>query len=235
MHKSVAIFGLACCLCTAVSAGTLKAAAAEAISESNDSKFEARGGRPPPHGGPGGHEGGPGGPGGPGGHGGLGGGGGSGLGLLFGGGGPGGWGSSSLHGNESFGGPTVIALALPIAIGLIIALWVAAYNTLRAAPPKVGYNAGVVESAGWGGNQLAYGVSSGYGYADAASADPHAALASNLAASSIVQAAATQGATGAVAAGRALDNLTHRVTRSIERYEIDHSRNSIKLASLTNF
>lgn len=197
MNKFAVLYGVAtatlfaCCLCT-VSAGTLKAAAAEAINDSkpaSDSKFEARLG-----------------------------GGGLGLGLGGGGGGGGGWGgwNPALHGHENYTGPSVIALALPIAVALVIALWIAAYNTLRSPPPKIGYNAGIVESAGWGGQHASSYIAGGYGWEPAGS-EHQSAVASNLATSAVVQAAASSGTAAAAATGRAIDELTHRVARSIER------------------
>ncbi|CAL8072123.1 unnamed protein product [Orchesella dallaii] len=176
MNKPAVIFGVAtflvCSLCS-VSAGTLKAAAAEAISiptPDSDSKFEARG-------------------------------------FQI---------SSPLHGNEAYTGPPVIALALPIALLLVVALWVAAYNTLRSPPPKIGYNAGLVESAGWGGAQASTYVSGGWGY-DAAASEQQASVASNVAVQTVAQNAGAPSVAGVAAAGRAFDDLTHRVTRSIER------------------
>jgi len=180
MNKPVVYLGIAtfvaCCVCS-ISAGTLKAAAAEAISDSSNSnsKFEARG-------------------------------------IL----------NSPLYGNEVYGGPPVIALALPIALILVVTLWIAAYNTLRSPPPKIGYNAGIVESAGWGGAQgSTYAqVSGGWGY-DAAAIDPQASLASNVVAQTVAQ-SQTVGqptAAGVAASSRAFDELTHRVQRSIERHE----------------
>ncbi|ODM96217.1 hypothetical protein Ocin01_10454 [Orchesella cincta] len=181
MNKPAVIFGvatlLACSLCS-VSAGTLKAAAAEAISiptPDSNSKFEARGLIPSP----------------------------------------------PLHGNEAYTGPPVIALALPVALLLVVALWVAAYNTLRSPPPKIGYNAGLVESAGWGGQQASTYVSGGWGYDAAASEQQQAAgsIQSQVAVQSVAQSAGAPSAAGVAAAGRAFDDLTHRVARSIERHE----------------
>jgi len=173
----------------AVSAGTLKAATAainEHLADPTDSKFEARGG--------------------------LGfGGGGGGLGL--GGGHGGGW-NPALHGHESFTGPSVIALALPVSLILIVLLWISAYNTLRSPPPKIGYNAGIVEQAGWGGAQA--NIAGGYGGWESAGTEQQSALPSNLAASTIVQ-AASQGNAATVA--RSIDNMSQIVNSSIERQQ----------------
>jgi hypothetical protein len=136
----------------------------------------------------------------------------------------GGWGSAS----EFFSGPPAVFFAPVLAVGLIIVLWVAAYNTLRSPPPKIGFGGGA-QGGGWGGwpAQGAQGGGGGWGAAStqqgweapvpadgggwsAAESAPQGVQAATVA-SAVEQ---TVAATGQ----RSLNDLTQRVLNSIERY-----------------
>ncbi|XP_035709953.1 uncharacterized protein LOC110852293 [Folsomia candida] len=137
----------------------------------------------------------------------------------------GGWGSAS----EFFSGPPAIFFAPVIAVGLIIVLWVAAYNTLRSPPPKIGFGGGAQGGGGgwgWGSANGGWGVSPSGGWAAPAAVGGGWAAAGSeqyeTAAGSTLQAATVANAveqTVAATGQRSLNDLTHRVLTSIERGE----------------
>lgn len=137
----------------------------------------------------------------------------------------GGWGSAS----EFFSGPPAIFFAPVLAVGLIIVLWVAAYNTLRSPPPKIGFGGGAQGGGwgGWGAGNGGWGVSSAGGWAaPAATAGGWAPAtdgwsAGETAAGSAPQVSAVTAnaveQTVAATGQRSFNDLTHRVLTSIER------------------
>jgi len=131
-----------------------------------------------------------------------------------------GWSGAS----EFFSGPPAIFFAPVLAIGLIILLWVAAYNTLRSPPPKIGFGGGAQGGGPWGWEtaQVGGGVSNGgwpapgaggwaagSEYAEAAAgSDPQA----QTVATAVEQTVASTGQ-------RSFNDMTHRILSSIERGE----------------
>jgi len=128
----------------------------------------------------------------------------------------GGWGSAS----EFFSGPPAIFFAPIIAIGLIMVLWIAAYNTLRSPPPKIGFGGGA-QGGGYGGwGQASYGegigvAPAGGGWAAAGSEQYEVAAAASSPQAAAVATSVEQ--TVAATGQRSLNDLTHRVLTSIER------------------
>jgi len=139
----------------------------------------------------------------------------------------GGWGAS-----EFFSGPPAIFFAPVIAVGLIIVLWVAAYNTLRSPPPKIGFGGGAQGGGGgwgWGNANAGWGANTAGGWAApappagggwaAAGSEQYAETAAGSAPQvATVPAAVEQ--TVAATGQRSLNHLTHRVLTSIERGEL---------------
>lgn len=132
-----------------------------------------------------------------------------------------GWGAS-----ETFSGPPAIAFALPIAVGLIIVLWIAAYNTLRSPPPKIGFGAGAQGGAanGWGAGNVGWGVApAAGGWGAGSEVYPAYELAPAGSSPQAAQVAAAVQQTVAATGSRSLNDLTQRVLTSIERQEVQHS------------
>jgi len=95
------------------------------------------------------------------------------------------------HGVETWSGPGSIMFAPVIAVAFLLVLWVAAYNTIRDAPPRFGvnYQAKPLERVSTGAYPEVVAAASG-----------------------------AQASTVAVGA-RAFDQLTHRVLSSIEKFD----------------
>jgi len=72
----------------------------------------------------------------------------------------GGWGSTQTQahgwGSEVFSGSNLVLFAPVVAVFMIGLLWIAAYSTIRDAPPNVGYN---LNAGGWGWDQQGGGWS----------------------------------------------------------------------------
>jgi len=135
----------------------------------------------------------------------------------------GGWGAS-----EFFSGPPAVFFAPVLAVGLIIVLWIAAYNTLRSPPPKIGFGGGAQGGGGqgWGQAHAGWGVApegwaapaAGGGWAQASNVYPaYEAPAASAPQAATVAAAVEQ--TVQATGQRSLNDLTHRVFNSIERGE----------------
>jgi hypothetical protein len=152
-------------------------------------------------------------------------------------------GGSGWGAQETFSGPPAVFFALPIAVGLIILLWIAAYNTLRSPPPKIGFGAGAqgAGAGGWGQANYGWGVgptaAGGWG-APAAATGGWAAAGSQVypeyadlsgaqvGSESVASATSPQQAANVAAAveqtvagtgSRSFNDLTQRVLRSIEQ------------------
>jgi len=132
----------------------------------------------------------------------------------------GGWGAS-----EAWSGPPAVFFAPVLAVGLIIVLWIAAYNTLRSPPPKIGFGGGAQGAGpggwaqgniGWGVAPTGWGASGGWAAAGSNNDYVYQPAESTQQAATVATAVEqTVQATGQ----RSLNDLTHRVWNSIERGE----------------